>query len=272
MFHDQLRLTNRYTFTGKLQLQSPLKIGHSIEGLPRTPEGLPVIPGSTMRGAFRRHVERVLATLGHNDFEPCALRGSKGSPCFSVNEPQRAEFQKLLSSGASASDLEAVIRKKVCAVCKLFGTYYVSSKLSFPDLLPVNDGTFAIGERYGMAIDRTTEVGRVDTRYRYEVIERGSVFLIKLIAENLDPDNLTILALGLLEAQRGGLRLGGGRSHGAGACLIDELEIKYFEGVGKNAEEKGKLLAYLDQGEDGLLVIDAKSSARQLRQWQRRLL
>src|SRR5438552_2317467 len=63
-------LHNRYTFHGKLKMTTGLHIGggkvtlsHSDSPVVLTPEGLPFIPGSSLKGVLRSTIEKFVASF-----------------------------------------------------------------------------------------------------------------------------------------------------------------------------------------------------------------
>src|SRR5437899_10871162 len=63
-------LRNRYTFAGELQMKTGLHIGggkatlsHTDSPVVLTPEGLPFIPGSSLKGVLRSTIEKFVASL-----------------------------------------------------------------------------------------------------------------------------------------------------------------------------------------------------------------
>src|SRR5947209_19972885 len=63
-------LRNRYVFKGKLQMQTGLHIGggkatlsHTDSPVVLTPDDLPYIPGSSLKGTLRSTIEKLVASL-----------------------------------------------------------------------------------------------------------------------------------------------------------------------------------------------------------------
>jgi CRISPR-associated protein Csm3 len=62
---------NRWLITATLRMKTALSVGSRASLLPagsdlpviKTPEGVPFIPGSSLKGVIRTYVERVLRTL-----------------------------------------------------------------------------------------------------------------------------------------------------------------------------------------------------------------
>lgn len=272
MFVDQTRLTNRYLFKGKLHLDAPVRIGSPPNGFPRLPDGQPLIPGSTVRGALRRHLERLLAGLNRQDLEPCGDHGTRDHQCVTAAPEVQARLASMIQSGSSPEELDGFLQGHLCPVCRLFGARMVPSRLRFPDLQPAPGGTIVLGARAGMGVDRITGAGHNRGVYQYEVVERGGTFGFTMIGENLDSEDLGMIGIALTEAAAEGIQIGGGRSHGVGRCTIRDLTIRYLDKPGADPVERGSLLAYLHHGEAGMISLDTGATRQQLAQWLKRLL
>src|SRR4051812_1305051 len=101
------------TLTLSVELESPLHIGgetrqHTDAALPmlKTPEGLPYIPATSIKGRLRDEVERLL----------------RGQSLFVCHAP-RPELMCRPVEGQTA-----------CAVCTLFGSPWQEAQLYFADL------------------------------------------------------------------------------------------------------------------------------------------
>lgn len=103
------RILKSYIFKGKLETKTILHVG-SGEGDDRTDACVvkvrrndgtlcPVIPGSSLKGALRSHVERIASSLG---IETCLLDASSGSSCLSVDKSLQKEVRDELEKGGSS--------------------------------------------------------------------------------------------------------------------------------------------------------------------------
>jgi CRISPR/Cas system CSM-associated protein Csm3 (group 7 of RAMP superfamily) len=85
---------NRWLITATLRMKTALSVGSRASLLPagsdlpviKTPEGVPFIPGSSLKGVVRTYVERVLRTLdGMNTQHP----GQRLWACDPLDEDRR---------------------------------------------------------------------------------------------------------------------------------------------------------------------------------------
>jgi CRISPR/Cas system CSM-associated protein Csm3 (group 7 of RAMP superfamily) len=167
----------RYAFIGLLKLETGLHVGSSwmvgqVSDNPviRTPDGRPFIPGSSFKGAFRSTVEKLAETVG---LKSCLLdRADVNSACLSPEKSELGqafrvvreyENHKIASTNTEGSkalkklkqeswinskiitekDLIFLLETHLCDTCKLFGSPYAASQITFADLLPPPDDTLA---------------------------------------------------------------------------------------------------------------------------------
>lgn len=223
------KLDSRYFFSGEILLLNELHIG-SGKGDGRTDaliikdhNGIPFIPGSSLRGALRSTIERITASIG---LKPCLQ--IKGNPCVTTSDKLMEEFKKM-----DASNIPTFLSdpKKVCPVCQVFGSTVVASKLKITDL-PLSDArSFKVSVRDGVAIDRDTETAKDGAKFDFESVSKDIRFKFELIGENLIKRDLALLAIGIQEMMIGNFWLGGNTARGLGKCQLENLDIKYFEGA-----------------------------------------
>src|SRR5215472_4801486 len=93
-------LCNRYTFDGKLEMKTGLHIGggkatlsHTDSPVVLTPEGLPFIPGSGLKGVLRSTIEKFVMALPANlGLHSCGLptQEDKDELCPTARQKQIA--------------------------------------------------------------------------------------------------------------------------------------------------------------------------------------
>ncbi|MFQ3611496.1 MAG: RAMP superfamily CRISPR-associated protein, partial [Fimbriimonadales bacterium] len=115
---------NRLHITAELVAQTGLRIGAGGEtALPtatdlpviRTADGTPFIPGSSLRGAVRSHVERIVRT-----FEP-QLGEGRGA-CNPTRTAEWCLTSQVVSSLRNKSDYDEQVYQRSCRVCRVFGS------------------------------------------------------------------------------------------------------------------------------------------------------
>ncbi|MGQ9533086.1 MAG: type III CRISPR-associated RAMP protein Csx7 [Desulfotomaculales bacterium] len=205
-------------------------------------EGRPYIPGSSLRGVLRAHIERMVRTL-----EP-GVGGGQGA-CDPLNEPAwcipretmrnlRGEARK---RGAGADDwLAQQVWERSCRVCRVFGSPWLASRVRIADLFSSNGARPVV--RDGVAIDREKEAVR--NKFDFEVVPPGTRFGLEIVAENLAPEERGLLWLGLRELEAGRIAVGGFRGRGLGRVALEGLRARYVD-----ASDPDALRRYLLKGE-----------------------
>lgn len=236
--HNQAE--NRYLFSGVLALKTGLHIGSGrgdyttdsliIKNLNNTP----IIPGSSLRGVFRSHVERMLSALSETKVFPdlwsCQLfePDLNGKICIGSQSNQQSIAQaKSLNQQIENSGLEAIwedLERYLCTTCKLFGAgSFWASKIRFSDLIPLEGEKPATQVRHGVGINRDTGTAANQVKFDQEVLESDLKFQFEMIGENLSEIDLMLIAMGLSAMLSGELTIGGSTSRGLGVVkLIDD--------------------------------------------------
>jgi CRISPR-associated RAMP protein (TIGR02581 family) len=259
---DRSHPTARYRFTGHLIADTALHIGgernaNTPTDSPILRDGLgrPLIPGSSLKGAFRATVERLLPNL--HSFKSCQLTPGYRE-CLSTNEdlgrayrrvseavsrgrrlgtkqtPSGQEDAKALEQLGRPEWVEQPLQERhlltlldehLCDTCKTFGSPYLAGVVFFRDL-PVSD-PWGIGPeiRDGVGIDRDSERARDQIKFDYEVVPAGTEFDLELTLEGPSQRDLGLVAIGLLELTQGAIPLGGMRSRGLGRCHLEDLRV-----------------------------------------------
>lgn len=224
------KLDNRYFFTGEIVLSNELHIG-SGKGDEKTDalvvkdfKGNPYIPGSSLRGALRSTIERIIGSL---NLKPCLL--IKDSSCVTNSKTLQEEFKKIDKNAVEINKFLSA-DNKVCPVCKLFGSPVVASKIRITDLAFIGDNP-KTSVRDGVAIDRDTETAKEGAKFDFEVVAKESRFQFEIIGENLHDRDLALLAIGLQEIMEGNFWLGGNTARGLGKCKLEKLKIEFFQGA-----------------------------------------
>jgi CRISPR-associated RAMP protein (TIGR02581 family) len=284
---DMRHLRSRYVFKGRLILETALHVGTGRAVSPLTDSPIlrdaadrPLIPGSSMKGAFRAAVERIvpnlgLRTCGLADGDPAgpddacpsrqgstldadyrAVRDYRGR--IIPREPteddadgrrayealERLEHRDWAGRTISDEDLLELLDERLCDTCKLFGSPHLASKANFQDSLVRADEWLEVTEiRDGVGIDRDSERAVEQIKFDFEVVPSGTTFDFGLVVENPTPQNLGLLAVGLSEFTNGMVRLGGIRSRGLGACRLELDDVQVL-----NFDDSGALAAYLKDG------------------------
>jgi len=237
--HHQLH--NRYTFDGMLELVTPLRISSGyasdITDAPfmRGFDGTPYIPGSSLRGAIRSEVERVLVAVGKDTAE---IRSCTLFDKDSCDEKIRKCLDKIKEKEKQPinDELIKLAEEHLCDVCRLFGSTVYASRLIIEDAVTKTSGIEAVKSRLrirdGVGIDRDTGSAVDGAKFNYEVIDPGTdcpLFCFRMVAENVMDQDRKLIDL-ILNLLKQGLYVGGKRTGGLGQVkLKEDYDVTGFE-------------------------------------------
>ncbi len=246
-FWDTFR--HRLVVTGELVCDTGLRVGAGTEPLVPTATDLPVVtvagrpyvPGSSLRGVLRSHVERIVRTL-----EP-KPGGGQGA-CDPLDEKACCVTREKIKSWraevrghAHGDDLLAErVWERSCRVCRVFGSPWLASRVRISDLFCIGDVHPEV--RDGVAIDREKEAVR--NKFDFEVLPAGTRFRLEIVAENLSKEELGLLWLGIRELAEGNVAVGGFKGRGLGRVHLEGLSVRYVD-----ARDREGFRRYLLQGE-----------------------
>lgn len=223
---------NRFHFTGKLTLIHALHIGNgrgddTTDALVvSNTSGIPIIPGSSLRGVFRSETEKMLMGLYQQKFTKmwaCQLYESDlPDEHFCVNNTVHKESREkaTLLNKKNNDEVWNELRDDLCDACQLFGagTFY-ASRLRFLDL--ELEGEHKKEIRHGVGIHRDTGTAAPGVKYDKQVVEAGAVFRFEALAENLEEKDCQLLALGFSQLTSGEMALGGSTGRGLGTFKLE---------------------------------------------------
>ncbi len=235
---------SRWEITADLVAETGLRVGAGGEASMPTATDLPVlkdarghpfIPGSSLRGVLRSHIERIVRTL-----EPQAGNG-RGACMVGVETciPERTGGEEREANERGKAEQ---IWTRSCRVCRVFGNARLASRVRIADLplIAIEAASF-VEIRDGVAIDREKET--VIHKYDFEAMPTGVRFRLSIVADNLDSVERGLLWLGLLEMQRGHIHLGGFKGRGLGRVTLENVDLRLVE-----ASDRAALRAYLLEG------------------------
>ncbi len=171
----------------------------------RAPEGEAIyIPGPSLKGVFRTHVEKVLRTLKGNSSEGACDPFADELACG-----KRLERNEIEDS--------AVIYRSSCRACRLFGNTKLKGRIVFFDAYPTREVQTEV--RHGVAISRLTQAVAVGP-FDMEVAVAGS-FHTRLVLENFEAWQVGLLALTVRDINEGFVKIGFGKNRGFGEVIIE---------------------------------------------------
>lgn len=221
-FHSRLRVH------GALHTETALRIGsgggggateHDLPVLKDT-AGRPYIPGSSFKGAFRAHLEKLLRGMDEklaccSTSRPPAEKALSG--CLTQGDVEKLKKKHQDDPAALAGEILA----GSCWTCSVFGAPWLASKVLVRDL-PVKLDTWFDHYliRDGVAIDRDTETAAEGLKYDFEAVPAGTEFDFEMVVENASDAELGLVLLGVREWEQGYVPLGGASSRGLGKVKL----------------------------------------------------
>ncbi len=232
------QLVNECLLKLEITTEGPLlvKSGHAT---PHGPDMTPVLtyrngqeqvflPGSSLKGVFRSHLEKVIRTL--NKPAVC-VPYDKETSCSSVLQAQKDQL-------TGDEELENwVAYHKSCAACRLFGSTFFTGRLAIDDAyLDLSEG--ALVEHFTelrdcVAIDRFSggAATKHGAKFDLEVVRAGVTFSTDIYLRNFEIWQLGGLLLIVQDLEDALLRIGSGRSRGLGKVRgkAQQVTIQYLQ-------------------------------------------
>jgi len=253
---DFRSFNNRVFITAEFTSLTPLRVGRGVSLEPvgtdlpvlKTPEGLPVIPGSSVKGVVRSELERIIRTLesqGYDvDGEPLrvCIPFEGDEQCINKDEKDKLVAKSTQRGKLNEEKFTQLLWEKSCTVCRLFGSPWLASRVNFGEMtMIVEEGRTPHTEiRDGVAIDRDTGTAKQGLKYDYEVVPAGARFHFSMVMENVEDWEVGLVGLVLRAWEHSELALGGKVSGGLGRGRLENLRIQTVDREG--------ILDYLIEG------------------------
>lgn len=262
------KFVNRYIIEGNLKAVTALHIGAAEDEFRpngcknpffRNADGLPLIPGSSLKGAMRSFLEQYLSSESGKDAllknvpfrrEIC----NEQNPCANVKKDN--ELKALLKENGKDSQeklsrylfgTEGGESGKLCMVCRLFGCLYSSAKFSIRDARVVEksfQGEFEI--RSGVAIDRNLGTSVENKTFTTEVVPEGTEFSFKAILENGDENEWNVVKQLLRAMEIGLIQIGGMKSRGLGEITLTNIKYQVIDTANIAAYLSGEEIEFIE--------------------------
>jgi CRISPR-associated RAMP protein (TIGR02581 family) len=223
---NDARFTLTLTTTGPVLVRS----GHAtLSGPNMTPvlthrdgELQVYLPGSSLKGVIRSHLEKVGRTLADGVVcNPFDGTGDRAPFCGAVLQ-KRKDNQEDITSEVAYHDS--------CPICRLFGSTQFIGRVSLNDAyLTEWPGHNPTETRDGVGIDRLTGGASGGAKFDMEVVSAGVEFATDVYVRNFEIWQLGLLMLVVNDFQDGLVRVGSGTSRGLGAVkgAVDEVILGY---------------------------------------------
>jgi CRISPR-associated RAMP protein (TIGR02581 family) len=277
--HPFWHFENRWLITATLRMKTALSVGARASLMPtgsdlpviKTPEGIPFIPGSSLKGVVRAYTERLLRTMDElkqtrqgerlwacdplDERERCVIakccehcENCKGNCCRDCSRCKNCMVKRATQNNRlDDKKLTQEIWQRSCTACRLFGSPWLASRVSFQDAMLSNrDSLLRLTEiRDGVGIDRDLGSAKSSIKYDFETVPAGAEFGITIVVENADEWEVGLLLLALEAMRKSELPVGGKTTRGPGWGEIVDLKIQkigkenllsYLTGTGQPAE------------------------------------
>src|SRR5579885_3110249 len=219
--------TLRITTTGPLLIKS----GHaSISGPDMTPvltfrngKQEAFIPGSSLKGVFRSHIEKIVCSLkshvvcypfeGNEDkqADPEQRKSDYRDSCggrFNQRAKNDDRYRRLLEERPD------LVYADSCPTCRLFGSTGFTGRMAISDAYLVSDEVKE--QRDGVGIDRLTGGASHGAKFELEVVSTGVAFETNIHLRNFEIWQLGMLFAVIQDMEDELIRIGSGRSRGLG--------------------------------------------------------
>lgn len=240
------RLVNECRFTLAIRTEGPVlvKSGHpTVSGPDMTPvrtyrngKTEVYLPGSSLKGIFRNHIEKVIRTL--NDGVVCnpfvttkdksEIQGNQlvcpdyaEVSCgdkFEVRQKKELKIDEIpwRHTEEDLSNKQAYVYGDSCPVCRLFGSTLFIGRVAISDAYLAESGGERIEQRDGVGIDRFTGGAANKAKFDLEVVSSGVTFETNIYLRNFEVWQLGILMLVVQDLEDGLILIGSGKSRGLG--------------------------------------------------------
>jgi CRISPR-associated RAMP protein (TIGR02581 family) len=247
---NELHCKLKITTTGPVLVKS----GHaSVSGPDMTPVRTwrnnhweVYLPGSSLKGVVRSHVEKICRTLRPgivcnpfvkaNDNNRAIAQGAllacnefadvACSDKFEVREKGRLKVGSQIWTRDKDNDLDnARVYADSCPICRLFGSTSFIGRLSVGDAyLPAN-AQGRVETRDGVGIDRLTGGAANRAKFDLETVSSGVTFETDILLRNFECWQVGMLLVAVADMRDELVRVGSGRSRGLGAVKADLSEL-----------------------------------------------
>lgn len=227
---------NRTTICATLEMQTALSVGSRVSLEPtgtdlpvlKGPDGLPFVPGSSLKGVVRSQMERLLRTWDRQpDLWAC---DPFDRPCVDGGKKEKVWKESAPTTDVS-TDRDRRFAQKVwdasCTACRLFGSPWFASRVAFKDAPLANGSDLPLitQVRDGVGIDRDLGAARTGVKYDFETVVPGACFRVEILAENLEEWELGLLFTLLRLWEEGGIAIGGKTTRGTGWGRLKDIQV-----------------------------------------------
>ena len=203
-------------------------------------------PGSSLKGVFRSHIEKVIRTLNSgivcNPFlkteEKTNRQGTQlvcpdyaevsCSDKFEVRQRDQLQVDNIPWERSKEKVSNEYVYHDSCPVCRLFGSTSFIGRVAISDAYILN--TEMTEQRDSVGIDRFIGGAASGAKFELEVVSSGVTFETDIYVRNFEGWQLGMLMLVVQDLEDGLIRIGSGRSRGLGNVKseISEVQVNYI--------------------------------------------
>jgi len=234
----------QYTTCSCLAIHAGKSFAYSIVDQPIIKiGGVPVIPGSSIKGALRSITESILSESG---IAVCIPEAS--IPRDIKQRRNIAEYAKKLGRSEPCGKTNT---KSICPVCDIFGAAGLSGRAMFLDARP--ESSIVPIKRTHVAIRRDTNTQADGSLMELEAVDKGAVFLGKIRVINAENWQIGSILRGLEVLKLVGLGAKKTAGYGEIDTSVKEITLNTFDGGARNTEDKtSEAEKYMSAFEDKL--------------------
>lgn len=223
---DMTTLHNRFRATGTISTESGMRIGAGRSAdllgsdLPivRDAQGLPYIPGASLKGVFRTQAEQIVN----------AFQNAVTDPTEVMKKDNEIRAEARYKNGDEKTRFNIVIQQ-TNEIVTLFGSTLIAGRIFFRDAMVV-PGTFSyVEQRNGVKINRETGSQQGGALYDYDTVPAGVNFSFELFVENATDTQLGLVLLILDSWRQNGFQVGGFTRRGLGWMRLNEYNDSFHE-------------------------------------------
>ena len=216
---NEAHFTLRITTTGPLLIKSGRA---TVSGPDMTPvltfrngRQEVFLPGSSLKGVFRSHIEKVI----------CSLKPRVACYPFSGVEDKEADLElrrrdyrdscsAMFTGAGHSNDTTEQVYAQSCPVCRLFGSTGFIGRIAIGDAYVVTEQIKE--QRDGVGIDRLTGGASNGAKFELEVVSTGVSFETDIHLRNFEVWQLGMLFVVIQDLEDELIHIGSGRSRGLG--------------------------------------------------------
>lgn len=231
------------------------------------------LPGSSLKGVVRSHLEKISRTIRYDPFVVC--NPFTDTSCGNKLEKRKKDLKKQNREKEFTTE---VAYKDSCPICRLFGSTEFTGRVSINDAYLTNDAQPRPTERRdGVGIDRLTSGSADKALFQFEAVSSGVEFQTDVYLRNFETWQLGMLLLVVEDMEEGLIRIGSGTSRGLGSVKgeVSEVTINHLGAEAPNPANEvwglGKFLnneSYGTQPNDLLALNNAPAPTRRGIRWQ----